>query len=70
MLINFSVENFRSFGSEQTLSMVASSAQTGHESHCVPIPGSDEQALRASVIYGANAAGSRILSRRSTLLVI
>lgn len=57
MLINFSVENFRSFGDEQTLSLVASSAQTGHESHCVPIPSSDEKALRASVIYGANAAG-------------
>ncbi len=57
MLINFSVENFRSFGDEQTLSLIASSAQTGHEAHCVPIPASDQQALRASVIYGANAAG-------------
>ena len=57
MLINFSIENFRSFGQEQTLSLVASSAQTGHDSHCVPIPASDEKALRASVIYGANAAG-------------
>lgn len=57
MLINFSVENFRSFGDEQTLSLIASSAQTGHAEHCVPIPGSDESALRTSVIYGANAAG-------------
>jgi len=57
MLINFSVENFRSFGDEQTLSLIASSAQTGHDGHCVAIPASDQQSLRASVIYGANAAG-------------
>ena len=57
MLVNFSVENFRSFGAEQTLSLVASKAHTGHEEHCVPIPTSDRHVLRTSVIYGANAAG-------------
>jgi len=57
MLITFSVENFRSFGAEQTLNLVASKAQKGHEGHRVNIPGVSEQVLRASVIYGANAAG-------------
>ncbi len=57
MLINFSVENFRSIGSEQTLNLVASKSQKGHEDHCVEIPGTDERALRTAVIYGANAAG-------------
>ena len=57
MLINFSVENFRSFGSEQTFNLVASKSQKGHEHHCVPIPSTDERALRTAVIYGANAAG-------------
>lgn len=57
MLINFSVENFRSFGSEQTLNLVASKGQKGHEHHCVPIVSTEEHALRTAVIYGANAAG-------------
>lgn len=57
MLINFTVENFRSFGEEQTLNLVASKAQTGHEEHCVPLPSTDQSVLRTSVIYGANASG-------------
>ncbi len=63
MLINFSVENFRSFGAEQTLNLVASKAEQGHADHCVPIPGTDEQALRIAVLYGANAAGKSNLVR-------
>ncbi len=57
MLIHFSVENFRSIHGEQTLNMVASKAQSGHEDHCVEIPTTSERALRACAIYGANAAG-------------
>jgi AAA15 family ATPase/GTPase len=63
MLINFSVENFRSIGSEQTLNLVASKSQKGHEDHCVSIPGTDERTLRTAVIYGANAAGKSNLVR-------
>jgi AAA15 family ATPase/GTPase len=63
MLINFSVENFRSIGSEQTLNLVASKSQKGHEDHCVEIPSTDERALRTAVIYGANAAGKSNLVR-------
>jgi AAA15 family ATPase/GTPase len=58
MLVSLSIENFRSFSSEQTLSLVASSRQSGsHEGHAVPIPNTDEKVLRTAVLYGANGAG-------------
>ncbi|CAE7285968.1 unnamed protein product, partial [Symbiodinium sp. CCMP2456] len=63
MLVSFSVENFRSFGEEQTFSLVASKAQKGHETHCIPIANTDEQVLRVSLVYGANAAGKSNLVR-------
>jgi uncharacterized protein len=63
MLISFSVSNFRSFGEEQTLSMVASNKITDHPEHLVPIPGTPNSALRAAVLYGANAAGKSNLVR-------
>ena len=57
MLLDFSVANFRSFGEEQSLNMIAGGKFKDHEHHCVPIPGTDKQVLKTSVIYGANAAG-------------
>src|SRR6266545_192905 len=63
MLINFSVENFRSFGAEQTLNLIASGKLQDHEDHCVPIGTSGKSALRAGVVYGANAAGKSNLVR-------
>lgn len=57
MLISFSVSNFRSFGEEQTLNMVASNKLSDHPNHCVAIPGTVNSAVRTAVIYGANAAG-------------
>lgn len=63
MLVSFSVENFRSFGEEQTLSLVASKAQKGHDSHCIPIGDTGERVLKANLIYGANAAGKSNLVR-------
>ncbi len=58
MLIEFSVENFRSFREKKTLSMVASKRITGGEAeHLVDIPGTDEKLLRVAAIYGANGAG-------------
>jgi AAA15 family ATPase/GTPase len=63
MLINFSVENFRSFGDEQTLNMIASGRFQGHEEHCVPIGDTGKSVLRAGVVYGANAAGKSNLVR-------
>jgi uncharacterized protein len=58
MIVSFSVSNFRSFSSEETISFVASKGLTGqHDDHTVPIPDSDARVLRAAVIYGANGAG-------------
>jgi hypothetical protein len=57
MIVSFSVSNFRSFSSEETLSLVASNSLSGHDEHAVPIPDSKEKVLRAAVIYGANGAG-------------
>lgn len=57
MLIDFSVANFRSFGEEQSLSMIAGGKFKDHEHHCVSMPRTEKQILKTSVIYGANAAG-------------
>jgi uncharacterized protein len=56
VLLNFTTENFRSFGDEQTLNMVASSLKD-HLGHCVPIPQTAKSALQIGAIYGANASG-------------
>lgn len=58
MIISFSVSNFRSFSSEQTLSMVASNRlSSSHEDHACSIPGTKEKVLKTAVLYGANGAG-------------
>lgn len=57
MLVSFSVSNFRSFGDEVTLNMVASNKLEDHPGHCVPIPHTTKSVLRTAVLYGANAAG-------------
>src|ERR1035438_3217782 len=58
MIVSFSVSNFRSFSTEETLSLVASNRlSSSHDDHLVPIPDSKEKVLRAAGLYGANAAG-------------
>ncbi|HWX02440.1 AAA family ATPase [Collimonas sp.] len=58
MIVSFSVANFRSFSTEETFSLAASSRISGaHETHAVPIPNSKEKVLQAAVVYGANGAG-------------
>lgn len=57
MIVSFSVSNFRSFSSEETISLVASNRVAGHDDHAVPIPDSKERVLRTAVLYGANGAG-------------
>src|SRR5713101_130459 len=57
MLINFSVENFRSFGTEQTLNLIASGKLQDHREHRAAIAKTGKTLLRAGVVYGANAAG-------------
>ena len=54
MLIEFSVENFRSFKERQTLSLVASSDKA-HEGNL--IPRAKDSLLKAVAVYGANASG-------------
>jgi len=55
MLIQFRVGNYRSFGSEVTLSMEAVKAFKEHEENV--IEAEDYRLLRSSAIYGANASG-------------
>ncbi len=58
MIVSFSVENFRSFHAEATLSLIASNRLTGeHGNHAVAVPGTPARVLRTAVIYGANGAG-------------
>ena len=67
MLVEFSVENFRSIKEEARLSLVAGPAKERVESHVVrsaPRKGGGSTALlRSAAIYGANAAGKTNLLR-------
>lgn len=64
MIIEFQVENFRSFRSRQTLSMVAASFSEHFATHTFD-PGlrGFGRLLRSAVIYGPNAAGKTNLLR-------
>ncbi|MDD2591889.1 MAG: ATP-binding protein [Erysipelotrichaceae bacterium] len=55
MLIQFSIENYKSFKDKAVLSMVASSDKS-HESN-LSVVGNSERVLNTIAIYGANAAG-------------
>ena len=57
MLIDFTVENFRSFRDEVSLNMIAGAKFKDHEDHCVDIAGTGKQVLKTGVIFGANASG-------------
>jgi AAA15 family ATPase/GTPase len=57
MILNFSVNNFRSFREEQKLSMVASNRFADHANHLRTIPDDENKLLPVAVIYGANGAG-------------
>jgi len=63
MLLSFSIENFRSFREEQTLSMIASNRHPDHAEHTAAIPDDENRALPVAVIYGANGAGKSNLVR-------
>lgn len=68
MLLSFSIENFRSFREEQTLSMVASNRHPDHPEHTTPIPDEENLALPLAVIYGANGAGKSNLVKALSFL--
>jgi AAA15 family ATPase/GTPase len=63
VLIDFSVANFRSFGAEQTLNLLASGKLPDHPNHRIPIGDTGKGVLRTAVIYGSNAAGKSNLVR-------
>lgn len=69
MLIEFRVRNFRSFGQESALSMVASSDTQLIDTNTVEtrIP-SVPRAVRSAVVYGANASGKSNLLRAMHLM--
>jgi hypothetical protein len=57
MLVSFSVSNFRSFGEEVTLNMVASNKLADHKHHLIPVGSTGKHLVRTALVYGANAAG-------------
>lgn len=57
MLVEFSVENFRSIKNRVTLSMIASTDKSLSENLIDDAKGINENLLRSAVIYGANASG-------------
>lgn len=58
MLVEFSVENYRSIKEKQTLSMVASTEETLLASNSFPMPNSKKiRLLTSTAIYGPNASG-------------
>lgn len=63
MLIEFSVENYRSFKDEVTLSMIASDDDTLMDNVIKEAQGTNLNLLKSAVIYGANASGKSNLIR-------
>lgn len=63
MLIEFSVSNFRSILTRQTLSMTASPDAAHRQRNVSPGGDKDLRFLRSAVIYGPNAAGKSNLMR-------
>ena len=61
MLIQFSVENFKSIKEEQTLSLVKNSAEEMPENYFNPNAPATPDLLKIAVIYGANASGKSSL---------
>ncbi|MEO4108714.1 AAA family ATPase [Acinetobacter pittii] len=57
MLIQFSVENYRSIKEEQTLTMVKDSPDEMPSNYCDPQVLTVPELLHSAVIYGANASG-------------
>jgi len=57
MLIEFSIENFRSFKEEVTLSLISSSDKSLDNNLIKTATLKKDNLLRSEVIYGANASG-------------
>lgn len=71
MLIQFSVENYRSIKDEQTLSLVRSSTDEKSDNYFDSKAKSTPLLLKAAVIYGANASGkSNIIKSLDSMINI
>ncbi|QSV55176.1 MAG: ATP-binding protein [Dolichospermum sp. UKL201] len=69
MLVEFSVENYRSIQEKQTLSMVAADNETMLDSNTFPVPDNDDLRLVTSAaIYGPNASGKSNLLKAIQVL--
>lgn len=69
MLLEFRVRNYRSFGQEKTLSLVASSDKDMLETNTAATGiASLPRAVRSAVVYGANASGKSNLLRAMLLM--
>ena len=69
MLVEFSVENYRSIQEKQTLSMVAADNETMLDSNTFCMPNNDDLRLVTSaVIYGPNASGKSNLLKAIQVL--
>ncbi len=59
MLLQFAVENFRSFGDEALLNLIPAKKAREHKDHILTDDqGRSVQAVPAAAIYGANASGA------------
>ncbi|GAB4287385.1 MAG: ATP/GTP-binding protein [Oscillatoriaceae cyanobacterium] len=71
MLIEFSVENYRSIYKRQTLSMVASNDKEMLDRNSFAIPNSRLRALATAAIYGPNGSGkSNLVQAMQTLKLL
>ncbi|MEI6370645.1 MAG: ATP-binding protein [Nostocales cyanobacterium ELA608] len=69
MLVEFSVENYRSIQEKQTLSMVAADNETMLDSNTFPVPNNDDLRLvTGAAIYGSNASGKSNLLKAIQVL--
>ena len=69
MLLEFRVRNFRSFGQESVLSLVASGDSALEETNTAPTNiESLPRVVRSAVVYGANASGKSNLLRAMNLM--
>ena len=62
MLLEFTVENYRSFGSPQTFSMIPGK-ERAHQENLFNLEQRDQPVLPTAAIYGANASGKSNLIR-------
>ena len=68
MVLDFSVSDFRSFGTMEKISLVAGTRVSDHQNHLVDVGRVDAKVLRTAVIYGANGAGKSNLCRAMEFL--